>query len=82
VVSKKLGELGVGRKHLRVNFEIATKFAGGLKGVGLRIQEIFIEQGIPLIDLTREQLDARMNEGETSSGGYQKEFRVGDDCVS
>jgi len=43
VVSKKLGELGVGRKLLQVNFEIATKIAGKLKGGGLRLQEIFID---------------------------------------
>jgi len=43
VVSRKLGELWVGRKLLKVNFEIAAKIAGGLKGGGLKFQEIFIE---------------------------------------
>jgi len=40
---QKLGELGFGRKLLQVNFEIATKITGGLKGDGLRLQEISID---------------------------------------
>jgi len=35
---KKLGELRVGKTLLRVNFEITTKIAGGLKVGELRIQ--------------------------------------------
>jgi len=80
LVSQKLGELGVGRKILQVNFEIATKITGSLKGGGLSVQEIFIDKVNLSIHLTG-RFDVRITEGNVSSGGCQKEFKVGDDCV-
>jgi len=81
VVSQKLEEMRGGRKLLQVNLEIATKIPGGLRGGGLGLQKIFIDWGNPFIHLTIKQLDVRINAGETSSGGCQKEFKVWDHCI-
>jgi len=46
VVSQKLGELGVGRKILQVNFEIATKIAVDSKGLDLDFRKFSSTEGI------------------------------------